>query len=88
MRGNGGNKKGLNALSKIIKEICIEHKLKSVIPAQMQLVSLTSYWMFSFYSLESLASFWLIPSHPTILPTILPRAFSAQEAPGCAISSS
>jgi hypothetical protein len=88
MRGNGGNKKGLNALSKIIKEIRIERKLESVIPAQMQLVSLTSYWMFSFYSLKFLASFWLIPSHPTILPTILPKAFGTQEAPGCAVSSS
>jgi hypothetical protein len=49
MRGSGGNKKGLNTLLKIIKEMHIKHKLEGMILAQMQLVSPTFYQMLSFY---------------------------------------
>jgi len=84
MRGNGGNKKGLNALSKVVKDIRIKRKIESETSAQAQLVSLTFTGCFYFHSFEFLAPFQPISSRPIILP----RAFNIQEAPGSAVSSS
>lgn len=39
MRGSRRNKKGLNTLSIMVKEMHIKHKLESMIPAQTQLVN-------------------------------------------------
>ena len=39
MRGSGRNKKGLNALSIVVKEMRIKRKLESMIPVQTQLVN-------------------------------------------------